>query len=224
MACASARISQDTTLRELAAFSKPSYPSFYGLARIAGGRDFKTPEGMAILALKDGLYRLEIMNSAGLTSLAIAGRPGKMVRLDPVSGRKDEITGAGADALPLAGGRVPARLLWSIVTGAPPEFSGVVSAGGPPGARVVKTRKPPMRLVYSGRLEKIALEEAGGVVIKLGPMTQGVAAPYVSYARIEAEGAGAVEMRWERVMQGIEFPEGFFSFAEPVEWAPGGSQ
>ncbi|MGK7344699.1 MAG: hypothetical protein ACNS63_02685 [Candidatus Nitrospinota bacterium M3_3B_026] len=212
-------------MRELAAFSKPSYPSFYGLARITGGRDFKTLEGRAVLALEDNRYRLEVINKAGLVSLAVAGWPGRMTRMDPASGHTEEITGSEAGVLPIARGRVPALVLRSIVTGAPPEFSGVVSAGGPPGARVVRTWGPRMRLVYSGGLEKVVLEDAGGgVVIKLGPMAQGAAAPYVSYARIEAEGGGAVEVRWERVMQGIEFPEGFFRFAEPLEWTPGASR
>ena len=214
------KLPTEEALDELNNLRTPDYPSFSGVGSLevsTGGA--KKQAATILLALDGSRYRLELLDAVGRAVLAVAGDGERMIKVDPVSGAREEIKGPEAGRVSLGSVRAPVAALRSIVTGAPPVFKSVRSASLLDGRRRALVEGPEMELVYSDRLERVAIPagEGGVVVYELGPMARGPMAPYVSSVKITLEGAGEATVRWRRVSQGRRFPEGFFAFNDSTE-------
>ncbi|HEB72252.1 MAG TPA: hypothetical protein ENI77_06480 [Nitrospirae bacterium] len=147
--------------------------------------------------------------------MALAGGHGKTIRIDPATGKKsfhDESSIFLAENL-----AIPASFLRSMITGSAPTFDGIKSTSIKGRLHVVKTINPRMDFYYTNRLEKIIYHFANGgsAGLVLGPMADGPVAPFVSSARL-SYGKLTIVVRWEKVIQGNGFEDGFFEFDEPV--------
>lgn len=214
------KIPPDAALDDIRSFAVDYYPSFAGVGVIEITSGGEKHSGTILLALEGGNYRLEIIDPAGRTALALAGSERKMTRVDTSTGEKKVFTGNEASVARINGVRVPVFALATLVTGSPPCFSRLVSASVHGSARRAIIKDPDMEITYSDRVERIAMKGEGGagVTLMLGEMARGPLAPYVSTCVIKAGGIGGrAVVKWESVRQGVEFPPGFFSFEEEDE-------
>jgi len=147
--------------------------------------------------------------------VAVAGGSGGSIRIDPATGKKsfhDKSLVFLTENL-----AIPASFLRSMITGSAPTFDGIKSTSIKGRLHVVKTINPRMDFYYTNRLEKIIyhLANGGSARLVLGPMADGPVAPFVSSARL-SYGKLTIAIRWEKVIQGSGFENGFFEFDEPV--------
>ncbi len=220
VSCVSVRLDKKTVLQDIDRLRKPDYPSFTGLGSIdlkGGGTDYS---GSITLALSGEKYRLEIFNAVGKTVMAVAGAPGRMIRIDPETGSKTVLTGKSANIVRLDGLSIPVSVLRSMVTGAPPTFGRVVSAYSEDGVKKALVAKPGMTLEYTDKLKKIIFEgdDSEEIIVTLSPFAKGGGTPYVSSVTIEFPERGAIaRIKWNRVLHGGAFSKGYFSFDNTLD-------
>ncbi|VAX16948.1 hypothetical protein MNBD_NITROSPINAE03-1906 [hydrothermal vent metagenome] len=147
--------------------------------------------------------------------MAVAGGPGGTIRIDPATGKKsfrDESSIFLTENL-----SAPAFFLRSMITGSAPTFDGIKSTSIKGRLHVVKTINPRMDFYYTNRLEKIIYHPADGwpARLVLGPMADGPVTPFVAEAKL-SYGKLTIAIRWEKVIQGSGFEDGFFEFDEPI--------
>ncbi|VAX23590.1 hypothetical protein MNBD_NITROSPINAE02-932 [hydrothermal vent metagenome] len=218
-------VSLDTSVAagDLARLKMKSYPSFKGVGSLKLRGMGSSFAGLMALAIDAGKYRIEIYDAVGRTVFAGGGAPGKMIRIDPNTGEREELTGKRAEVAEFEGFRVPIASLKSIVYGAPPGFNAITSFEERNGKRIVKTTGPEMEIVYSSQVEKIRLippgeEEDEEVIIIVGRLAPGPIGPYAKVAHMDfGGGAFTLDIKWEKVRQGVKFSEGFFTFDEALE-------
>jgi len=218
-ACSTYAFPPSQAMDDLAAMRRPGYPSFKGTGSAELDQRGGKISGVIHLALEGEKFRMEISHVTGRTLLAAAGDGGRVIRLDPDTGQKEEFRGF----IPLAvGSQAPWGLIKTMVTGAPPEFGSIKSTRNEGGVKVVSASAPGIDLYYQdGRLAKV--EGGSGPLayaLALGPFMDGPLAPYVASAELSPPGA-RMKVRWTEVEQGIKFPEGFFTF-EDTEQEDGG--
>jgi len=219
-ACATPRLPKESVMRLLDEYSAASQPSLacFGSVKIKGnGVNFN---GSVILAIDGDQYRLEVVDGAGITAVAVAGGSGVMIRLDMNTGAKTILTGEAAKTVHLDKVSAPVSLLKTLVTGAPPpsEKKGEIQPAGT--VYKMATSNPSMELELDGeRLTQLTLygEDGNQITAKLGPMTGVGLERHVASARVEAGGGAVMEINWQKVTPKEKFPEGFFSFTEVDE-------
>jgi hypothetical protein len=175
--------------------------------------------GSILLSMDGDWFRLEILDAVNRAALAVAGEPGKIIRVDPATGERSMTNATSIRAPELGGVTAPCGLLRTAVTGSLPHFGKVVSTRGFLGKSYVKTEGPPMELVFSGRLLEVRLlaEEDDTVRLRLGPAVSQAPVGMLEWAEISL-GAGAVlKVRWKKVEAVKSFPPGFFTFKETTE-------
>lgn len=197
------------------------HPSFSGIGSISIKGSGQNYSGAISLAIEKEKYRLELVDKTGATTLAVAGEPGRMIRVNTRTGAKQIITGDKAAVLKLHRIRVPVSLLHFMVTGSPPDFSRVVTASAGAGFRKAKVDEPNMEIEYSSKVERITIasgSDGGKIIVTPGPRTPGPFALYVSSVNIIFdEGSVEADIVWKKVRQNVKFPAGFFSFDEPLD-------
>ncbi len=214
-ACATFKFPPELAVKEITSFARPDFPSFAGTGsfRVYGAdRPFS---GAILLALEKDRFRLEIISKTGAVILAAAGTPDRIIQIDPATGKRKVLNG---DPVVISDGfTAPAIFLRSMVTGSAPKFDGVMSTSFGDGVRIVKVDSPRMDFFYTEKLNKIIHHPPGGpaVNLSLGAMIEGPLAPYVSSAEVSYRNLQIV-VQWEEVSQGLNFPEGFFEFNEPI--------
>ena len=167
--------------------------------------------GRLLLALDGDKFRIELMDKTGRVIQAVAGGQGQVIRINPQTGERSLHTG---DTVPITSRiTAPVSFMRTLVTGEAPKFSSIKSASAKNGYQIVKVDGPAMEITYSDRIEQILHHTKNGssVALRAEPMVEGSLAPYSSGAEISS-GAVTIKVKWQEVMQGMEFDKGFFEF------------
>ena len=175
--------------------------------------------GSILLSMDGDKFRMEVLDAVNRATLAVAGEPGNLIRVNPTTGERSMSDSTSIRAPELGGVTAPCGLLRTAVTGALPYFGKVVSTRGILGKSYVKTEEPAMELVFSGRLLELRLqtEDDDIVTLRLGPIVSQKPVGRLEWAEISL-GSGAVfRVRWKKVETVKSFPPGFFTFEDAVE-------
>jgi hypothetical protein len=175
--------------------------------------------GSILLSMDGDKFRLEVLDAVNRAALAVAGEPGKIIRVDPATGERRMTNSTSIRAPELGGVAAPCGLLRTAVTGSIPHFGKAVSTRGSLGKSYVTTEEPSMELVFSGRLleARLRAEEGDTVTLRLGPAVSQAPVGRLEWSEISLGSGAVLKVRWKKVEAVKSFPPGFFTFEETVE-------
>ena len=212
--CATTRIAPSVAAGELDALRAKNYPPFtaIGSLKIEGGKN--SGKATILLAGAGEKFRLQIIDPTGRVVLATAGAPQLLITVDPTTGEKTEVIGDKADSIRYGSVAIPAHIITSLVTGSPPAFGSVTSAVVRGGKKIVKTKNPKLKLIYTSTLESMRLLSGNKkITVTFGPMQKGAAIPNVSHVSLDFGVASTgAKIKWKSVTHRQKMPEGFFTF------------
>ncbi|MDH5508817.1 MAG: hypothetical protein OEZ32_00510 [Nitrospinota bacterium] len=194
---------------DLGAMAKPGYPTFRGLGQLTMENLRGKFTGAILLALDGERFRVEISDKTGRTVRTWAWNGARLMRLNLSTGAKEWMDEGFMNKAPMS-------LARTMVTGAPPGYTKVISTKVSGGMKVAWVSGPGMGLSYQA--ERLVKVEGGGAFsweMALGPFSDGPTAPYVESATLSAAGS-RLFVQWIRVEQGVKFAPGFFMFEEDV--------
>ena len=175
--------------------------------------------GSILLSMDGDKFRLEVLDAVNRAALAVAGEPGRIIRVDPVTGERRMDNSTSIRAPELGGVTAPCGLLRTAVTGSLPHFGKAVSTRGILDKSYVKAEDPSMELVFSGRLLEVRLrtEEGDMVTLRLGPSVSQAPVGRLEWAEISLGSGAVLKVRWKKVDAVKSFPPGFFTFEDALE-------
>lgn len=176
--------------------------------------------GSILLSMDGDKFRLEVLDAVNRAVLAVAGEPGAMIRLNPITGERHVSDSTTIRAPELGGVVAPAGLLRTAALGSIPHFGKAVSNRNFLGKTYVKTDAPPMELVFSGsvlREVRLQAEEDDTVTLSLGPAAGRAPAGWLQWSQISLGSGSALKVKWKKVETVESFPPGFFAFEDAVE-------
>lgn len=178
-----------------------------------GGAGFS---GWAHLSMDGDNFRLEALDAMNRAVLAVAGEPGRMVKVDPRTGERRHMTSPEIIAPEFGGVTPPPALLRSAVTGEVPRFGRAVSTSLFFGKSHVVTEDPEMELVFDGRLVEARMRsgDEGVVTLRLGPVDGTAGHRTIEWSEISFSSGATLMIRWKKVTPVQGFPAGFFTFSE----------
>ena len=176
--------------------------------------------GSILLSMDGDKFRLEVLDAVNRAVLAVAGKPGAMIRLNPTTGER-RITDSTSIRAPELGGVVaPVGLLRTAALGSIPHFGKAVSNRSLFGKAYVKTEDPSMELVFSGNLlQAVSLrtQEDDAVTLSLGPVVKHAPVEWLQWSQISLGSGAVLKVNWKKVETVESFPPGFFTFDDAVE-------
>ncbi len=188
-----------------------------GTALVSGaGAGFS---GSILLSMDGDKFRLEVLDAVNRAALAVAGEPGRMIRVNPATGEKQVTNSTSIRAPELGGVTAPCSLLRTAALGSIPRFGGVVSTRRILNKTYVTTDDPSMEFVFSEKLLEVRLrtEEDDMVTLRLGPTVNQEPVGRLEWSEISLGSGAVLKVRWKKVETVASFPPGFFTFDDTAE-------
>jgi hypothetical protein len=208
----------DEAYTDLLTLADAAPASFIAVGQLTGEANGTAMVGVVTIAVEGERFRVSIIDRFGQSGYAAAGSRGGLLVVDPFTGQKQFFTGPEGESITLGPIEIPAAVIPTLVTGAPPRFGRIDQAYAHQGERVAKTFDPAMTVTYRVRLSSVQFgSRAALFTITPGPLK--VTDQMVSVTTVSITGGVAAitaTIVWERVEIAPSFPAGFFSFSDDV--------